>query len=173
MTEFSRWLEAEIPALRRYARRLRRNPADADDLVQACLERAFAKRRLWRMSGSLRAWLFTMMRNLHANETRSRSRRPEEGPLDPESPAGPRQAEAQVDHVMVKEVLAALGSLDDTQREVLILVAVDGLSYAEVAGILDVPLGTVMSRLARGRERLRRLLAGGDTNGAPTLRRIK
>lgn len=171
MSDFARRLEQEIPALRRYARYLVRDVERADDLVQDCLERAFAKRFLWRKPESFRPWLFALMRNVHLNQVRWRSRRPAEVPI--ETAALAAHPEAQVDRVMAGEVLAALEALDPDQREVLVLVAVEGLHYREAAGVLGIPVGTVMSRLSRGRERMRKALEGEAPSGAAALRRIK
>lgn len=171
MPDFARRLEQEIPALRRYARFLLRDPEQADDLVQDCLERAFAKRFLWRKPKSFRPWLFALLRNLHLNQVRWRSRRPLEVPME----AAPLAAhpDSQIDRVMAGEVLAALEGLESDQREVLVLVAVEGLHYREAAAVLGVPLGTVMSRLSRGRERMRKALDEDAPGAAASLRRIK
>ena len=171
MSDFARRLEQEIPALRRYARYLVRDVERADDLVQDCLERAFAKRFLWRKPESFRPWLFALLRNVHLNQVRWRSRRPAEVPIETATLAA--HPEAQVDRVMAGEVLAALEALDPDQREVLVLVAVEGLQYREAAGVLGIPVGTVMSRLSRGRERMRRALEGEAPSGGAALRRIK
>jgi RNA polymerase sigma-70 factor (ECF subfamily) len=164
-------LEAEIPALRRYARALLRDSVRADDLVQDCLERAVAKRGTWRRHGNLRAWLFTIMHNLHANQVRSLARRPAGLPLD-QAPE-PSIAAGQIERVAANEVLAALELLGEDQREVLVLVAVEQLRYREVAEILDLPLGTVMSRLGRARETLRQALNGDTPEASTSLPRVK
>lgn len=172
MMDFSRRLQEEIPALRRYARFLVRDPDRADDLVQDGLERAFLKRRLWHKPESLRPWLFALLRNLYLNQLRRQARRPAEVPLEQvflESGLG----EAQTNAIMARQVLAALDGLDADQREILILVALEGLHYKEVAMVLDIPVGTVMSRLSRGRDRLRRALADGSPTATTALRRIK
>lgn len=172
MSDFARRLEQEIPALRRYARYLVRDAERADDLVQDCLERAFAKRFLWRKPESFRPWLFALLRNLHLNQVRWWSRRPAEVPIETAAPLAAHPA-AQIDRVMAGEILAALEGLDPDQREVLVLIAVEGLQYREAAGVLGVPVGTVMSRLSRGRERMRKALEGDAPSGAASLRRIK
>lgn len=146
-----------LPRLRRYARVLRRNPADADDLVQDTLERAWARLAQWQGGGDMRTWLFSIMHNLHVDGLRR-------GRLDAvdldggalEVPSAPLQAE----RLLVRDLDRALAALAPEQRDVLLLVAVEGLSYADVAQALAIPIGTVMSRLSRGRERLRRLLDG-------------
>ncbi len=167
MPDFHARLEAEIPALRRYARALLRDLDRADDLVQDCLERALSRRRLWRRPGNLRAWLFTIMHNVHANQVRAATRRPSLVALEQANVQG--SAAGQPDAVATGEILAAFDRLSDEQREVLVLVAVEGLKYAEVAQILEVPLGTVMSRLGRARERLRHLTDSGGSD----LKRVK
>jgi RNA polymerase sigma-70 factor, ECF subfamily len=175
MSDFARRLEQEIPALRRYARYLLRDAEKADDLVQDCLERAIAKRRLWQNPDRFRPWLFALMRNLHLNQVRRQGRRPPEVPIDSAIPQSMQLAahpESQVERVVATQALAALADLDPDQREVLILAAVEGLPYKEIAETLGVPLGTVMSRLSRGRARMRAAMAGGPP-GAATLRRIK
>ncbi len=172
MSDFSRRLQEEIPALRRYARFLARDADWADDLVQDSLERAIAKRRLWHKPESLRPWLFALLRNVHLNQVRRQARRPAEVPLDQMFPQAGR-SEGQTNTVMVGQIMAALDSLEAEQREILVLVAVEGLHYKEVAMVLGLPMGTVMSRLSRGRERLRRTLAGESPTTTATLRRIK
>lgn len=167
MADFRARLETEIPALRRYARVLLQDAERADDLVQDCLERALARRRLWRRPGNFRAWLFTIMHNLHANQARSASRRPAVVPLDQAD--APGRSPDQIDAVAASEIMTALAQLSEEQREVLVLVAVEGLRYAEVAKILGLPIGTVMSRLGRARERLRQM----TQDGGPPLRRVK
>ncbi|MGH6945855.1 MAG: sigma-70 family RNA polymerase sigma factor [Kiloniellales bacterium] len=166
MSDLLRAIEAEIPALRRYARALLRDSERADDLVQDCLERALSRLHLWRRPGNLRAWLFTIMHNVNANQRRASGRRPIPVALDAIPERG--QAATQVTDVAAREVLEALERLSADQRQVLLLVAVEGLRYQEAAQVLGVPLGTVMSRLGRGRERLRELL-----DGEPALRRVK
>jgi len=172
MTDFSRRLQEEIPALRRYARYLTRDADRADDLVQDSLERAIAKRRLWHKPESLRPWLFAVLHNVHLNQIRRQTRQPAEVPLDQVFPQASR-SEGQTNTVMIGQVMAALDHLEPQQREVLVLVAVEGLHYKEVAMVLGLPTGTVMSRLSRARERLRRTLAGGSPQTTATLRRIK
>ncbi len=172
MTDFSRRLQDEIPALRRYARFLIRDADRADDLVQDSLERAIVKRRLWHKPESLRPWLFALLRNVYLNQVRRQTRRPTEVPLDQVFPQAGR-GEAQTSAVMIGQVMAALDGLEPEQREVLVLVAVEGLQYKEAAMVLGLPMGTVMSRLSRGRERLRRTLTGDSSPTTATLRRIK
>jgi RNA polymerase sigma factor (sigma-70 family) len=161
-------LEPEIPALRRYAYALLRNDDAADDLVQDCLERALSRWYLRRRDGDLRAWLFTILRNLYISDFRRRRRRGPHVGLDDAAALGINPAqEAQVE---TRDVLVALDQLSEEQKSVLLLVGVEDFSYEEAARILGVPLGTVMSRLARGRQRLRSLLENGRST---LLRRVK
>lgn len=148
-------LLASLPRLRRYARALRRNREDADDLVQDTLERAWGRAALWRGVGDMRSWLFSIMHNLHVDALRR-------GRLDtvdldeqtPEVPVAPTQGHA----LALRDLDAALAALPAEQRDVLLLIALDGMAYADVALALGIPIGTVMSRLSRGRERLRGLM---------------
>lgn len=161
-------LERHIPALRRYAWVLTRGSEEADDLVQDCLERALARGTSYRGSGELKAWLLSILHNLFISGRRRAALRAHPS-LEPamEPPVAGGQ-EAQVE---MRQVLAALDALPEEQRAVLVLVGVEDLSYEEAARALGVPIGTVMSRLSRGRERLRQLLAGGA--GAAQLRIVR
>jgi len=169
MADFLDEIEAAVPALRRYARGLVGDADRADDLVQDCLERAIRKRRLWRPTGPVRAWLFTMLLNLYRNELRSRKRRGETFPID-DLAVPPAIAPSQPGHIALGELARALEKLPAEQREALLLVVLEGASYAEAAGILDIPVGTLMSRLGRARAALRRLTGEG---GEPRLRAVK
>jgi RNA polymerase sigma-70 factor (ECF subfamily) len=146
-----------IPRLRRYARALVGERHAADDLVQDTLERAINKFHLWRPGSDLRAWLFAIMHNVFVNQLRARGARPEE-PLDESFDTA--ASASSVDRLEMRDLDAALALLPVEQREVVLLVGLEELSYAEAAKALGVPIGTVMSRLFRGRERLRALLAG-------------
>lgn len=159
----------QIPHLRRYALALVGDRDRADDLVQDCLERAWSRLGLWRRDGNIRAWLFTIMHNLNANAVRKAKRRPRHDPIDDALPP-PAVAPAQDDRLELGALRDALGGLPEEQRAVVLLIGLEQLRYDEVATILDLPIGTVMSRLHRGRERLRRALAG---EVAPPLRRVK
>jgi RNA polymerase sigma factor (sigma-70 family) len=145
-----------IPRLRRYARALVGERAAADDLVQDTLERAWTKLHLYRHGTDLRAWLFTVMHNVHVN--RVRATRPTD-PLDDEMPELAQRA-TQGDGLMVRDLERSIAALPVAQREVLLLVALEDLSYDETARVLGIPIGTVMSRLARAREKLRALMHG-------------
>lgn len=153
----------EIPRLRRYAFVLLRDQVAADDLVQDSLERALSRQNLFQPGTNLRAWLFTIMHNLHVNAVIKARRAPMSGISDDvaESHRG-AVAPTQGDGLMIRDLERALGSLSEEQRAVVLLVGVEGLTYAETAAVLDVPVGTVMSRLARGRNRLRSLMNGED-----------
>ncbi len=150
-------LRASIPRLRRYARALLGARGEADDLVQDTLERALRKLHLWRRDTELRPWLFSIMHNVFVDQRRRWSE--ETVSLDerafelPVQPAQERLAE-------VHDLEVALRLLPAEQREVILLVALEQLAYKDVATALGIPLGTVMSRLARGRERLRELMEG-------------
>jgi len=145
-----------LPRLRRYARALTGDVTRADDLVQDTLERALAKLDLWQAGTDLRAWLFTMMHNLFLNQIRSR--RPPDSALDEalEIPVSGGQMEA----LGARDIHAALARLPEQQREVMLLVGLEQFGYEEAAQVLGVPVGTVMSRLSRARERMRQMLAG-------------
>ena len=165
---FQGLLIEQIPRLRRYARALTGDSTQADDLVQDCLERACRKSRLWRTGSDIRAWLFTMLHNLHVSRIRKEARRGTEVPLG--SGAEGYHRDGTDAHLGWHDVQKGLARLPLDQRAVLLLVAVEGMRYEEVALVLDVPLGTVMSRLFRARERLRRWV---DGESAPRLRSIK
>jgi len=160
--------EQHIPRLRRYARALAGDRYAADDLVQDTLERACNKLHLWRQGSDMRAWLFAIMHNVFVNQARSRrqdiERHMEELPV-----IAVRETQGQQLELM--EVDRALRALPVDQREVLLLVAVEQLTYEETSRALEVPIGTVMSRLSRGRERLRQLTAGGP--GSVPLKVVK
>ncbi len=148
-----------VPRLRRYARALVTQREDADDLVQDTLERAWAKSRQWNGTGDMRAWLFSIMHNVHVDAVRKQGLNTV--PMDDEAYDVPTAA-TQSERLEVMDLQSALNQLPDEQREVLLLVALEGLSYSDVALALAIPEGTVMSRLSRGRERLR-LLTGQAT----------
>ena len=149
---------AHIPRLRRYARALAGDSHRADDLVQDTLERAMAKFHLWRRGSDLRAWLFTVMHNVFINQLKARR----ELALD-EAVEDGLQSAPQSDPLELRDLDAALRQLPAEQREVLLLVGLEQLSYAEVSKVLSIPVGTVMSRLSRGRERLRAVISGAAT----------
>jgi RNA polymerase sigma-70 factor (ECF subfamily) len=149
-------LVALIPRLRRYARALVGDRATADDLVQDTLERAWSKLHLFRQGTDLRAWLFTVMHNVHVNRVRGAK------PTDPLEEQMPELAQRAVqgDALLMRDLERAVVALPVAQREVLLLVALEDLSYEETARVLGIPIGTVMSRLARAREKVRTLMHG-------------
>lgn len=148
---------AHIPRLRRYARALVGDRYRADDLVQDTLERALNKFHLWRPGSDLRAWLFAIMHNVFINQLRSRGAQVtaefDEQHIDMAAPP-------VGDRLELRDLEAALTQLSVDQRSVVLLIALEEMSYADVARTLGIPIGTVMSRLARGRERLRSLMSG-------------
>jgi len=168
MADAEALLEPLIPALRRYAYALVRDHDGADDLVQDTLERALSRWALRRRDGDLRAWLFTIQRNLHVSALRQGRRRGVQVELDEAST--PSTAAAQENGMAVQDILAALDQLPEEQKSVLLLIGVEDLSYDDAARVMGVPAGTVMSRLSRGRQRLRGLL---ETGRATLLRRVK
>lgn len=167
-------LAALLPRLRRYARALTFSREAADDLTQDALERAWAKRSQWQAGSDLRAWLFTIMHSVFVSGLRrarpvdSLDQLEESGHLPLQSAATSAEG-----GIVLAELAAALARLPDEQREVLLLVGLEQFSYAEAAGVLGVPVGTVMSRLSRGRERLRQLLEQGPAAAPTPLRRVK
>src|SRR5690606_13609705 len=140
MDQFLGQVEACVPALRRYARALTHDADLADDLVQDCLERAISRRGLFRPVGSLRAWLFTILLNLHRNRLRAAQRRGETARLD--SVPEPATPATQPGHIALAELARAIDTLPLEQKEVLLLVALEGLAYQEAADIVGIPLGT-------------------------------
>lgn len=163
-------IEAQVPRLRRYARALLRNGEEADDLVQDCLERAWSRAHRWRPDSDLRAWLFTILHNLYVNRIRRLARHPMTSMDQAVERADPKPS-GQDRAMSLRDLELGLAALPPEQREVLLMVCLEGLSYQQVAEILGVPVGTVMSRLHRGRERMRRWLEGEDSPNA--LRRVK
>ncbi|MGH7004170.1 MAG: RNA polymerase sigma factor, partial [Alphaproteobacteria bacterium] len=145
----------QVPALRRYARALTGNREQADDLVQDTLARALSRLHLWRPAASIRPWLFTIMHNLFLNERRRSSRM---APMTGE-PAEPAIDRAD-SRALLDDLDRALTQLPEDQRAAILLVGVEEMSYEDAARVLGIPIGTLMSRLSRGREQLRRLLDG-------------
>lgn len=169
MDDFASLLEAEIPKLRRYARALTRDAIRADDLVQSCLTRAIAKQHLWQAGSNLRAWLFTLMHHQNVNDVRHSAREGVTVDVDdvvcPVLMVHPRAMAA----LELRDLEAAIGKLAPEQRQVILLVGLEGMQYEEVALILGVPVGTVRSRLSRGREQLRHLMDMDDKAPPKTL----
>lgn len=168
MTAFLDEIETHIPNLRRYARALTRDVDRADDLVQDCLERAIKKKNLWQPTGPLRAWLFHMLLNIYRNDHKRAKLRATETldtmPIEPAIPA------PQPHRLALAEVSRAIDKLPDEQREALLLVVLEGMSYAEAAKTIGIPAGTLMSRLGRARAMLKTLT---EAEEAPRLRTVK
>ena len=157
MSDFALLLQNEIPRLRRYARALTRDAARADDLVQSCLVRAIAKEHLWEPGTDLRACLFTILHNQNVNEVRRSVREGVAVAVEDVAPvltAVPRAGAC----LQLRDLERAIKLLPEEQRQVILLVGLEGMRYEEVAAVLDIPIGTVRSRLSRGREMLRRLM---------------
>ena len=168
-------ISRELPHLRRYALGLCGNRDDADDLVQDCLEKALARIAQWREGDSPRKWLFTILHNTHIDRVRKDQRRPVHSSIDDELERGGRFAATlpgQHGHRALREFDKAVGQLPMEQRRAVLLVGLEGMSYRDAAEIMEIPVGTLMSRLGRGRETLRRAL--GETPRPRTaLRRVK
>lgn len=162
-------VEEQIPRLRRYARALTGDRTLADDLVQDTLERALSRFHLWRHGSDLRAWLFTIMHNIFVNQARTRMRHQHEA-LESNAAVESMRAR-EPDWLELRDLDSALAQLPHDQRAVLLLVGLEQLTYEEAARVLEVPIGTVMSRLSRGRERLRATLAAGGN--VSTLKVVK
>lgn len=169
MQQFLDEIESSVPALRRYARALTRNADRADDLVQDCIERAIRKQALWQPTGSLQSWLFRMLLNIYRNDLRHQRRRSDQVPLDAML-VEPAVAPAQPGRMALAETARAIDALVSEQREALLLVVLEGLSYSEAAEVLSIPMGTLMSRLGRARAALRAMTGTGDE---PRLRTVK
>ena len=168
MSDFCGLLEAQIPPLRRYARALLRDTSRADDLIQDTLVRALAKQHLWQEGTNLRAWLFTLMHNLHVNVVRQSAREGTLVDVDDVSatliattdPTASRQ---------LRELEDAIARLPIEQREVVLLIGLEGIRYDEAAVVLGIPVGTVRSRLSRARGSLRRLFDGDEEGSLPAI----
>lgn len=157
MTEIHKRIEAEIPRLRRYARALVRDVVGADDLVQECLTRALSKLDLWREGTDLRAWLFTILHNQYVNHVRRSVRTGAPIQFDDAAPQLSQPAN-QEKRLELRDLDRALGELPADQRAVILLVGLEGMPYADVGAMLGIPVGTVRSRLSRGRLALRQLM---------------
>jgi RNA polymerase sigma-70 factor (ECF subfamily) len=163
MADLALLIEAEIPRLRRYAVVLTRgNRVETDDLVQDCLVRALSRLHLWQAGTDLRAWLFTILHNVHVNRVRKAVRQISAAAIDDDEPrlvSVPNQNQ----RLEVRDLQRALDRLPQEQRQVLYLICIEGLRYEEVAAIQGVPAGTVRSRLSRGRDALRVLTSEEGT----------
>jgi RNA polymerase sigma-70 factor (ECF subfamily) len=162
-------LELQMASLRRYARALLRDKAEAEDLVQESLTRALSRADRFKPGTNLRAWLFTIMHNVHVNQVRQKISRPDEVPVDEVELRliTPARQESSIE---MRDLSRAVAALPEEQRQVLLLVALEGLKYDEVAEVLGIPIGTVMSRLSRARDAVR--LKMSNEGGVP-LRRVK
>lgn len=160
---FEDGLTALLPRLRRFAHTLSRNPADADDLTQATVERALRSQAQWEPGTRLDSWLYRIMRNLWIDTVRSRGRREDlHAPVEEAERIGedPRSAiEASID---LRKAMAAMERLPDEQREVVALILIEGFGYRECSEILSLPIGTVSSRLVRGRSALLQMMGNPD-----------
>jgi RNA polymerase sigma-70 factor (ECF subfamily) len=157
-------IELELPGLRRYAMALLRNPVDSDDLVQETVARALDKIHLWDPETNLRAWLFTIMHNLRVNGVRRAVREGSHVSLEAAFDLGTEPQQGW--RLGLRDLERALGQLDEGHRAALLLIGLEGLRYEEAAAVLEVPLGTVRSRLSRARTRLKQMLAGEITRSA-------
>lgn len=166
MNDLADRIAGEIPRLRRYARALLRSETEADDLVQECVLRGLAKQHLWQEGTDLRAWLFTILHNQFVNNVRRAAREGtsiEISDLDGDTPEFPSQEK----HLELRDLDRALSLLPDEQRTVIFLIGLEGMDYATAAKIVGVPVGTVRSRLSRGREALRRLMGVKSDSATP------
>ena len=168
MGDTNREIEAEIPRLRRYARALTRDVVTADDLVQDCLTRALGKLHLWHDGTDLRAWLFTILHNQYVNQIRRSVREGAAVGLNENEPLLSR-APQQGKRLELRDLERAIAKLPEEQRIVILLVGLEGMHYEEVAAVLDVPVGTIRSRLSRGRENLRKLTGAFPDGRAESL----
>ena len=175
MTELFERITQEIPRLRRYARALTRNEVAADDLVQDCLARGIAKAHLWQEGTDLRAWLFTILHNEYVNTVRRSIREGTTVEVGDAEPMLVARA-VQLPRLELRDLERALAKLPEEQRQVLLLIGMEGMSYEEVAEVVGVPVGTIRSRLSRGRDAARALmgeteLARAERKAEVTLRR--
>jgi len=172
MSDLQQQIVEYIPRLRRYAHALMHgDKLAADDLVQDCLERALSRLHHWRRGSDLRAWLFTIMHNVYVNQLRRLKNGPQFVELqhsnEPINSSGSHSGEQ---NLALRDLNLAIGTLSPDQREILLLVSLEGLRYGEVAKILKIPEGTVMSRLSRARKQLRNIITENET---PDLWRVK
>jgi RNA polymerase sigma-70 factor (ECF subfamily) len=161
MADLNHQIEAEIPRLRRYARALTRDVIAADDLVQDCLVRALSKQHLWQEGTDLRAWLFSILHNQYVNGVRRAVRQGnliEMSAKIAEFEPSLSRAAGQEQSVELRDLDRALAKLPDEQRAAILLIGLEGMPYEAAAEILGIPVGTVRSRLSRGRGELRRLM---------------
>ncbi len=156
-------LAALLPRLRRFAHGLSRSPADADDLTQMTIERALRSRAQWQPGSKLDSWLYKIMRNLWIDTVRSRARKEKfEAPAEEAETLGFDPRDGVEAGLELQRVMAAMERLPDEQREVVVLILIEGFGYREAAELLDLPIGTVSSRLVRGRTALLGMVASDD-----------
>jgi RNA polymerase sigma-70 factor (ECF subfamily) len=168
MSDFCSLLEAQIPRLRRYARALLRDASRADDLVQDTLVRALAKQHLWQPDTNLQAWLFTLMHNLYVNDVRRSVR--DGAMVNVEDVSATLIATTDPTAFrQLREVEDAIARLPDEQREVVLLIGLEGIRYDQAAAILRIPIGTVRSRLSRARDTLRKLFDRDEAAAPPAI----
>ncbi|RQS72021.1 RNA polymerase sigma factor [Burkholderia sp. Bp8963] len=160
-----------LPRLRRYARALTGDPAWADDLVQDTAERALTRARAFRPNSNLLAWLLTILRHIYIDQLRGRREFAVDDDSEPmrtlEAPCG------EVDSLALRDVERALYRLPFERREVMFLICVEEMSYQEASSVLNVPIGTVMSRLSRAREDMRMLLADGPSRRLASVKAMR
>lgn len=169
MESFERLIVEQIPRLRRYARALTGEGMAADDLVQGTLARAIHRRHQWIRRKGIRPWLFTIMHNLYVNDIEKRARTPTIVALEDDDVRIAVNGRPEAG-LLLRDLGRALGDLPSEQRAVVLLVGLEQFSYKDTGRVLGIPIGTVMSRLSRGRERLRELMSD---NGSVGLRRVK
>ena len=157
---FERELTELLPRLRRFAHTLSRNPSDADDLTQATVERALRSREQWAPGTKLDSWLYRIMRNLWIDTVRARGRKEKHEAPEEEALSAGDPRESIESAIELKQAMAAMERLPDQQREVVALIVIEGFGYREVSEMLDLPIGTVSSRMVRGRNALLAMLAG-------------
>lgn len=156
---FERDLLELVPRLRRFARALARDRADADDLVQAALERALKARHQWTPGTRLDAWMMKIARNCWIDETRARSRRAQTFVAEEAGAGIGSEAHREIElKAELSDVERAMATLPEEQREAIAFVLIEGFGYREAADLLDIPIGTLTSRLTRGRQALVRML---------------
>ncbi len=170
MNELHKQIVDCIPGLRRYSRALTGGGDLADDLVQDCLARAMDRLHLFKPGSNMRAWLFSILHNQHVNNVRRSAVRPDAADLEAVVEERTGVPANQEQNLEIRDIRAGLALLPDDQRQVILLVGLEGMSYVEAAEILGIPKGTVMSRLNRGREQLRTLMNSGSR---PEIRRVK
>jgi RNA polymerase sigma-70 factor (ECF subfamily) len=161
MTNLKPRIEEQIPRLRRYALALTHNQFDADELVQDCLARALSRTHLWKDGTDLRAWLFTILHNQHINKVRHAKSEGRPVMMREDEPLLARPA-TQDGGLALRDLHRALGRISAEQRIVILLAGLEGMSYEAIANLLRIPVGTVRSRLSRGRAELRRLMGFTD-----------